>query len=204
MTTSIPNTELISDYLTRVSTGLKRLDPAAKRDILAEIQSHISDRVEQLRQQGAMFPERQVLNAMGNPDALSRQFLDEMNLQRTGRTFSPWALLAASWRLALTGLKGLALFIAATTGYSCAIAFLVAAAAKELCPNQIGFWVGPNFAAWGVRPDSLHWHELAGDSFTSLSLLFATLSLVGTTLLLRWLLRSLRGKPYRWHVPLSS
>ncbi len=195
MTMSVINTELISEYVSRVATGLRGLDEAAKRDILAEIESHISDRVEQLRQQGAMSPERQVLGAMGNPDALSRQFMIELNLQRSSRAFAPWALLRASWRFGLTGLKGLALFIAGVIGYSSAIAFLFAAAAKELWPNKVGFWIGSDFAIWGVKHASLHAHEYAGDSFVSLSLLFAVLSLLGTTLLLRRLLRSLRGRP---------
>jgi len=40
---------LIQDFLRRVASGLRALDDPEKEDILAEIGSHLRDRVEELR-----------------------------------------------------------------------------------------------------------------------------------------------------------
>jgi hypothetical protein len=72
------HSRLFADYLKRITIGLKGVDHAVKQEILAEIASHIEERVAQLEQQGSKRPLDDALSAFGDPGALSFQFVEEM------------------------------------------------------------------------------------------------------------------------------
>jgi hypothetical protein len=178
----------ISAYLSRVSAGLRGIDDSQKKEILAEIRSHLSERVQQFAAEGSARPAETALAAMGNAETLASQFMREVRQNRASRSFAPWVLLRAATRLTLTGIKGLIAFLVGVVGYGTALAFTVAAIMKPIMPSRVGFWVSPHFLVWGMPPSS-GGHELAGQYFVPLSLIFAFLFGSGTTLLLRWLMR---------------
>jgi uncharacterized membrane protein len=186
--------DMIGKYLATVRAGLKRLDEGQQGEILAEIRSHLTDRIEQLKQQGSARPTEDALAAMGDPDEISKQFSDAAVVRTSSRSNLPWVLLRAASRLAFTGLRGALVFTAGLIGYGTAISFMAAAVAKQIVPARIGFWVGPHTGViWGYPGNTLGAHELAGHSFAYISIALAFLCASGTTLLLKQLLRSWRS-----------
>lgn len=191
--------ELIGEYLATVKAGIKGLDENQRQEILAEIRSHLTDRINQMRQQGSPRPTEDALRAMGDANDISAQFSEAVVVRASAHSNSPWVLLRAASRLALTGLRGALVFTAGLIGYAAAIGFMVAAAAKLILPAEVGFWVGPHTGVvWGYPPDTSGAHELAGQSFVYISIAMAFLVASGTTLLLKKMLRSWRSatKPF--------
>jgi len=179
----------IGKYLTRVQSGLKQFDAATQQEILAEIQGHVSERIEELQKQGSSTPVDDALMALGDPDALARQFSAVSVQQNASRSFLPWVLLRAAARMAIVGTRGFVAFFVGMVGYVTAVAFFIAAFGKLLMPNKFGFWVGPHGVAWGSLANTNGERELAGASFIYSSLIAAFLIGSATTLLLRWLVR---------------
>jgi uncharacterized membrane protein len=183
--------DLIGNYLARVKAGLKRIDQGQQQEILAEIHSHLTDRIEQFKQQGSIRPTEDALAAMGDPDEISVQFAEEDVVRAASRSHFPWVLLRAASRLVFTGLRGALVFTAGLIGYLAGIGFTAAAVAKVIVPARVGFWVGPQTGViWGYPANTSGAHELAGQSFIYISIALAFLFASGTTLLLRQLLRS--------------
>ena len=181
---------LIENYLARVEAGLKGGDEGQRQEILAEIRSHLMDRIEELRLQGAENPTEVALAAMGDPDALSMQFIAE-GVARDSRSRFPWVLLRAAARVATTGMRGTLVLLLGVVGYAAAFALIAAAVAKVIDPAGVGFWVGPHTGViWGYPADTLGAHELAGRSFGYISIILGFFFLSGTTVLLQRLLQS--------------
>jgi uncharacterized membrane protein len=181
--------DAIGKYLTRVQGGLKQFDTATQQEILAEIQGHITERVEELQKQGSPNSVEDALLALGDPGVLARQFSEVSVQQSASRSFLPWVLLRAAARMAIAGVRGFVAFFAGFVGYVTAVAFFVAAFGKLFMPDKFGLWVGPHGVAWGALRNTSGEHELAGASFIYISLIAAFVTGSATTLLLRWLVR---------------
>jgi hypothetical protein len=179
----------VSAYIRRVSTGLKGMDESQRQEILAEIRSHLEERVQQFASEGSPRPAEAAVEAMGDADNLANQFLGAVQQKRASRSFAPWVLLRAAGRVALTGIKGFLAFLVGVVGYASALGFTLAAVMKPIMPSKVGFWVGPNVFIWGMPYPGSGAHELAGQYFIPLSVVFAFLFGSGTTLLLRWMIR---------------
>jgi hypothetical protein len=189
----------ISNYLTRVEAGLKGGDEGQRQEILAEIRSHLTDRIEELKLQGAENPTEVALAAMGDPDALSMQFIAE-GVARDSRSRFPWVLLRAAARVATTGMRGTLVLLLGVVGYAAAFALIAAAVAKVLDPAGVGFWVGPHTGViWGYPSDTADAHELAGRSFGYISIILGFFFLSGTTVLLQRLLQSWKSAKRTLH-----
>jgi hypothetical protein len=185
---------LIGKYLATVGAGLKGLDEDQQRDILAEIRSHLAERIEQLKQLGSTRPAEDALAAMGSPDQISTQFMEVALVHASSHSSFPWVLLRAASRLAVTGLRGTLVFVAGLIGYLAALGFTAATFAKLFLPARVGFWVGPHTSViWGYPATTTGARELAGGSFAYISIALAFLFASGTTLLLKRLLRSWRS-----------
>jgi uncharacterized membrane protein len=181
---------LISNYLARIKAGLKGIDKAQQREILAEIRSHLTDRVEQLEMQGSLRSAEDAIEALGDPDELSVEFMRAAAVRASYSHF-PWVLLRGALRLVFTGLRGTLVFAAGLAGYGAAICFTAAGVAKLMFPARVGFWVGPHGGViWGYQANASAAHELAGQSFLYISIVLAFLFATGTTLSLKKLLRS--------------
>lgn len=194
ITARVESGDLISNYLARVKAGLKSIDEDQQQEILAEIHSHLIDRIEQFKRRGSIRPTEDALAAMGDPDEISVQFVKEAVVRAASRSHFPWVLLRAASRLVFTGLRGTLVFAAGLIGYVAAIGFMAAAVAKVIIPARVGFWVGPHTGViWGYPANTSGAHELAGQSFIYISIALAFVFTSGTTLLLRQLLLSSRS-----------
>jgi uncharacterized membrane protein len=175
---------LIQDFLRRVANGLRALDDPEKQDILAEIGSHLCDRVEELRSQGAPHPAEQAVAGLGDPAELAAQFVASAQQRRASRSYAPWILLRAAARIALSGGKGMLVFFIAIIGYGGAVAFLLGAILKPFLP-QMGLWVGHWGMVWGLKSDAVSGHELLGQYFVPASIVLSFVFASGCTLLLQ-------------------
>jgi len=181
--------DAIGKYLTRVQAGLKQFDTAAQQEILAEIQGHVTERIEELQKQGSPNPVDNALLALGDPGVLARQFSEVSVQQTASRSFLPWVLLRAAARMAIAGARGFIAFLVGFVGYVTAVAFFVAAFGKLFMPDKFGLWVGPHGVAWGALRNTSGERELAGASFIYISLIAAFVIGSATTFILRWLVR---------------
>jgi hypothetical protein len=180
----------VEAYLRRVATGLQIMSESQRQEILAEIRSHLAERVQQLTGQGLPQPVQAAIAAMGDADELARQFARTARAENASRSIAPWVLLRAAAGIAFTGAKGLLTFLLGIVGYGTALAFSVAAVLKLIMPSRVGFWVGPHLFVWGMTAHTPGRHELAGEYFVPVSVALAFLLASGTTLTLRWQARS--------------
>lgn len=178
----------IEQYVKSVAEGLKEIANAERKEILAEIKSHLGERVEELRAQGASDAAEQAIRALGEPTALACQFVEAARQQQASRSYAPWVLLRSAARLALTGAKGMLVFLVAFVGFGAAIGFFIAAILKPFIP-KMGLWVGSFGMVWGVKSDAVAGHELLGQYFIPASIVLAFVFGSGCTLLLQRLMR---------------
>jgi uncharacterized membrane protein len=186
--------DLISNYVARVRAGLKGLDEHRQEEIAAEIRSHLTDRIEQLKHEGSLRAAEVAVTAMGEPEEISMLFMETAMVRSSANSNFPWVLLRGAAHLVFTGVRGALLFLAGLVGYGIAICFVAAAGAKLVLPNKVGFWAGPNTGViWGYPGNTLRAHELAGNWFAYISIALAFLLASGTTLLLKQCLRTWRS-----------
>jgi uncharacterized membrane protein len=181
---------LIRQYLVKVSAGLKQIGEDQKKEILAEIDSHLRERIEELRAESESHPVERAISGLGDPAALASEFVSEARTKGGIHSYAPWTLLRKAARLARTGTKGLFIFLIGLMGYGLTIAGLVAALLKPFIP-QMGFWVGSWGFVWGVKPDAVPGHELLGRYFILASIALSFVFGSTTTLVLRRLINKI-------------
>ena len=175
---------LIRQYLVKVSAGLKQIGELQKKEILAEIDSHLRERIEELRAGGDPHPVERAISGLGEAASLASEFVVEAQTKSGIHGYAPWTLLRKAARLARTGTKGLFIFLIGLFGYGFTIAGLVAAVLKPFIP-QMGLWVGSWGFVWGVKPDGAPGHELLGRYFIQASVALSFVFGSTTTLVLR-------------------
>jgi len=181
---------LIRQYLVKVSAGLKQIGEDQKKEILAEIDSHLRERIEELRAESEPHPIERAISGLGDPAALASEFVAEARTKSGIHSYAPWTLLRKAARVARTGTKGLFIFLTGLFGYGLTIAGLVAALLKPFIP-QMGFWVGSWGFVWGVKPDGAPGHELLGRYFILASIGLSFVFGSTTTLVLRRLINKI-------------
>lgn len=175
---------LIRQYLAKVSAGLKQIGEFQKKEILTEIDSHLRERIEELRAGGDPNPVERAISGLGEAAALASEFVVEAQAKSSIHSYAPWTLLRKAARLARTGTKGLFIFLTGLFGYGFTIAGLVAAVLKPFIP-QMGLWIGNWGFVWGVKPDGAPGHELLGRYFIQASIALSFVFGSTTTLVLR-------------------
>ena len=188
ITLSATDNALIQQYLRDVADGLQEISYVDRRDILAEIKSHLDERIEQLNAQGTSHAADEAIRALGDPTTLARQFAEAADRHRAGRSYAPWVLLHAAARTASSGAKGLLIFLIGLIGYGAALTAMVTAVLKHFIP-QVGLWVGSWGIVWGLPSDSTSGRELLGQYFIPATIALAFVFASGCTLLLQRLLR---------------
>jgi hypothetical protein len=133
-------------YLGEVRGTLRGLDPAEVEEILAELRSHVLDRVggeTGLTEQAVQA----ALDGLGAPRALGAGYLGQRMAARMEQSRSPWRVLGAVYRLASFSVGAFALFLVSLIGYALGAGLIVVALAKPFMPHRVGMWV------WGKGED---------------------------------------------------
>jgi hypothetical protein len=127
-------------YLGEVRGVLRALDPTEVQEILAELRSHVLDRVGgEARLTEASV--QQALDGLGAPRALGAGYLGRSVAATVEKSRSPWRVLAAAYRLASFSAGAFALFIVSLFGYAIGAGLIVTALAKPFMPDRTGLWV---------------------------------------------------------------
>ena len=124
-------------YLNMVRAGLRGLSKSEVEETLAELRSHVLDRLG-----GASEPEdiAAALTALGDPVGLAKLNLRERVAARAQTSWSPLAIFGTVAQLAALSLQGLLVFVVSVAGYLFALVCLFAAIAKLFAPTRVGFW----------------------------------------------------------------
>jgi hypothetical protein len=133
-----------------------------------------------------------VLNALGSPDEIARQYRLETLLSRPSWKVSPLAVLRTMLRWAVTGVQGWLIFCLAVTGYALSLSFYVVAVLKPFFPHNVGAFVGPHNFNLARFPNPPAGHDVLGAYFIPITGILGYLFTLGTTLLIRWINRRSR------------
>jgi uncharacterized membrane protein len=184
----------IEVYIARLRKALSGFSVGEREDIVEEIRTHIVDRV---AESGLTVEE--TLARLGPAEELAKDYRSGALVRRARSSFSPWTILRATFRWAMTGVHGLSVFFLAVLGYGGGTALILAALLKPLFPEQTGVWIGPDDFVIGFRP-SPEAHEMLGPWFTQIALALGTLFFIVTTLVVRRLLPRFR----RWRISAAA
>jgi len=150
-------------YLDQVRRHLKGLPQVEVQEIVAELRSHVLDKVE-----GTPTPQKveAAIAALGSPREVARLNLTERVAAELEADRSPLTVLRGVGRLAGLSLYGAFAGLVSFTGYAMAAAFLVTAAVKPFAREHAGLWRVPdahdNYSfSLGVN-SSPHGQELLG------------------------------------------
>lgn len=171
----------VERYLAALDSALAGVPVDEKIDLLREIRAHILDSVE-----SGSDVER-VMAGLGAPSDLVGRYRIEGMLSRASQTFSPSVLLYTAWRWAFMGVRGFITFLIGMFGYVGAVALILAVVLRPFNHN-IGLWVGAGTFEIGTASDPSV-HEVLGQSFTPVVTIAACLLALGTTQLLRLIMR---------------
>ncbi len=126
-------------YLAQVHRHLKGLPEAEVRETLAELRSHVLDKVE-----GHVSPAsvEAAIAELGSPREVARVNVTERVVAGLETSRSPLSVLRGVVRLAGLSVYGLCAFLVSFAGYAMAAAFFVTALAKPFFWDHAGLWVG--------------------------------------------------------------
>ena len=178
---------MIEDYFAQLEAKMSDLPKDDRREFTRELRAHVLDRLEQV----AVATEadcRSVLKALGSPEEIARQYRLERIMNRSAWAISPLSVLRTLLRWTITGVQGYTVFMVAFTGYAFAVSFYLGAMLKPFFPNNVGFFVGRDgltLAAWPQRGLAV-----LDTYFIPITVILGYLFTVGTTMLLRSLMRN--------------
>jgi uncharacterized membrane protein len=178
---------MIEDYFSQLETRMSDLPAADRQEFTRELRAHVLDRLEQVAAPSEADC-RCVLKALGTPEEIARQYRLERIMSRSAWRTSPLSILRLLLRWTITGVQGYAVFMVAFTGYVLAACFYLGALLKPFYPNNVGFFVssnGLNLAAWPAP----HVQAVLDDLYIPITIILGYLCTVGTTLLIRLLMR---------------
>jgi uncharacterized membrane protein len=186
MNTTICN-PMIEDYFSQLDAKMSDLPQADRQEFTRELRAHVLDRLEQVTT-ATDADCRSVLKALGTPEEIARQYRLERIMRGSAWKISPWSVLRTLLRWTITGVQGYAVSMVALIGYILAASFYLAALLKPFFPHNVGFFVGRqgmNLAAWPAP----HGVAVLDSYFIPLSVLLGYLFTLGTTVLIRFLVR---------------
>ncbi len=182
---------MVEDYFVRLNSSLSDLPQARRQDFVLELRAHVMDKLAQV----AVVTEadcKDVLQALGTPDEIARQYRMEFLLKHSSWNLSPVTVLRTLLRWTLAGVQGYLVFLVAMIGYAIAACFYITALLKPFFPHNIGMYVsdqGINLANFPVQ----YGREVLGNYYIPFAVFTGYLFTLGTTLLIRLLVRRLGG-----------
>jgi uncharacterized membrane protein len=179
---------LIEGYFTKLESSIGDLPRSQRDDFLMELRAHVMDRLEQV----AIPSEedcRAILNALGTPDEIARQLRMETILKRSSWRISPIVIMRACLRWTVAGAQGYIVLVTAIVGYLTAAVFAITALLKPVFPNHIGVFVGRHGVQLTQFPAIPPGHEILGSYYIPAALLVGYLFTLGTTMLIRSVIR---------------
>ncbi|MDB5692221.1 MAG: hypothetical protein JWO81_1284 [Alphaproteobacteria bacterium] len=170
----------VDDYLARLAASLRPLPEADRLSIVAEIESHITERL------ASGTPVDAALAKLGWPELFARGYLEDHELERALARSSPGLLLSNMLGRATRSIVALAAGFTSSLLFALGLAFLAIAILKPVAPAYVGLWTGPDLFALGFFAATPGRNELLGYWLIPLSLVAS----LGCYLLAQLLMRS--------------
>lgn len=182
--------EAVRAYLQRLERGLHLLPKDDRSAIVAEIKSHIAERLAETD-----ITVHYVLESLGDPDELAQSYVEQYRLE-DALARSSLSLLVVILRRAARSIVALVTGFVAISFYLFALGFLFVAAMKPITPERTGLWVDRGEISLGAFNAAPGAHELLGYWVIPVSVAGALLCYVAGTALMRFGGRALlRKKP---------
>ena len=172
----------LESYLEALGSAMKVLPATEREEFLREIRAHVAER---LAEGGHLAA---ILQNLGDPRILAREYCDAYSLRRARRSFSPWFLFRLAWRWSLAGVRGMITFLVAFTGYSVGFAAFLTVLVKLILPTRVGLWIGDFGMVWGIPPEGVTGYELLGNWFALVTMMVGVVAIIVTTVVLRQVL----------------
>ncbi|MFL5295812.1 MAG: DUF1700 domain-containing protein [Phenylobacterium sp.] len=154
----------LDTYLAQVHRHLKSLPDAEIGETLAELKSHVLDKVGADRSTASI---EAALAGLGSPREVARINVTERIVAQVEQNRSPLSVLRSVVRLAGLSLFGTYVFLVSFLGYGLAAGLLITALVKPFLWDKAGLWISraPNGDLEGVSlgmTDSALGHEILG------------------------------------------
>lgn len=182
-------------YLAALRQQLAGLPADDIEEILQEIRGHIAERsAPGPAGQGGM-PVEQVLRQLGTAEQIGSLYRADALAAHARAGFSPALIIRATIRLATRTVIGFLAFLAGVIGYAFGAAFIVCAVLKPFFPADVGLWISSHDLVLGAETPGPHGHELLGWWIVPYGIGLGLAFILGTTVLLRWMLRFVPSAP---------
>lgn len=191
------NDAQVEQYLGQLRKALSGMTLAEREDIVQEIGMHIRERCADQGQS-----EEAVIAGLGPAAELAQQYRTGLLVQKASRSASPWLILRAALRWALTGIEGSVVFLLAFCGYAIGAGFVLMALLKPFFPHRTGLWIGPGEFSLSFRMGVGHSyppanvHEVLGPWLIPVCLVLGSLTIAATTKLIQVLMSR-----FHWKLP---
>jgi uncharacterized membrane protein len=176
----------LSEYARKLRWALSALPEADRDGIVAEMRSHVLDRVDA----GASMEE--ALAALGPAEDYARAFRDSYTVTTAiSSRHLPQivsAVLHNAARSAAVAIAAIVIFVA----WAAAAVSTYIAALKLIDPTHVGLWRGENFFFIGIIDDPSTGQELAGPWLPAIALLLILIAWMLTHVLGVWALKRLQ------------
>ncbi len=142
MTISSEGRQRVDAYLEKLRRGLSGIGDAEARDIVEELRSHILEKAGGSEDITAATV-APVLQALGDPEELARQYRTESLLAQGANRRSPVLLLRGLLHWASLSVGGVFVLLGSVVGYFVGGSFLLGAILKPIHPHTAGLWTFP-------------------------------------------------------------
>lgn len=180
-----PDDPRLAAYARKLRWALSALPEADRDGIVAEMRSHVLDRVDA----GASMDA--ALAALGAPDEYAREFRESYTVASALSSRRTGHLLHALVQGAARSAVAVGAFVAIAIAWIVAALVVYTAVLKISDPAHVGLWSGERFFFIGIIDDPSTGKELLGPWITSVALLFVIAAWLLTRSIAVWALKRL-------------
>ena len=181
--------ERLESYLATLRKELGSLPADDIEDIVRELRGHIGEQTAALDAAHSRAPLEQVLGRFGTAEQIASLYRADALVAHARATFAPALIIRATLRFATKTVVGFLAFLAGLLGYGVGVSLIACALLKPFIPAQVGLWIDPHGVLLGAQMPEPHGRELLGWWIIPYGLGVGAAFILGTTVLLRWMLR---------------
>jgi uncharacterized membrane protein len=179
----------VDGYFAALREQLAGLPADDVEEIVRELRGHIVERAAEGSSERNATPVEQILRQLGTPEEIGALYRADAMVAHARAGFSPALIISTTTRWATKTFLGFLAFLAGLVGYAFGAALIVCAVLKPFFPAYIGLWINPHGVLLGAEVPRPHGQELLDWWIIPYGLGLGIAFILGTTVLLRWMLR---------------